>query len=778
VNLLLSRNLPAFRRALCSLLTAGRENLRLRTKLLLSFVILTISLTTATLLVVHQNAGAHAQQEIEKDAQAAMSTFQVMQRQQEITLSRRADLLASLAFMRNGDITAIEDAGNDPWQSDDCNLFLLTDATGKIMAMHLSGAPFPQADAQEMLTRSVTRRETSGWWFGGKNLYQVVVQPFYEDPSEKKELEGYVVIGRLVDDRAAKNLAKIANSEIVYRYGNDVASTTLPTLNQSELTHEIQNTSKGQVNLDGQRYYAASIDLTPGLRSGGNLLVLKSYREVTSYLQRLDHLLLALGLITILAGGALIFVISATVTRPLASLVEGVQALERGDFTYPLEAGGHDELSRLTRAFDAMRGAMRRNEQQREQLESQLRQAQKMEALGRLAGGVAHDFNNLLTVIAGHSDLLNDQLKPGDALHNNCQQIRKTAERAASLTRQLLVFSRKQVLQAKVVDLNDLIADMSKLLRRLVREDIELSLQLGDSLGRVKADPSQLEQALLNLTVNASDAMPRGGRLTVETQNIFVNKEYAATGVQVETGEYVVLGVTDTGHGMDAATKARIFEPFFTTKEPGKGTGLGLATVYGVVQQSGGFIRVESSLGQGTRFDLYLPKTNEAAVNENNETNRKKGTVPGQPKTVLVVEDEREVRELACEFLKAAGYSVLSAQDGQEGLEIAERFGRTIQVVLTDVVMPRMRGTELGMRLKTLLPHVKVVYMTGYLEQGEGNTEFLDDALFLQKPFSRETIVRQLAEAVNSKSPNTTAPGSRSITTKQATPASHEPIIA
>ncbi len=753
MNLLFRRTLAALRLALTSLLTAGQENLRLRTKLLLSFVILTISLTTATLLVVHQNAEAHAQQEIEKDAQSATSTFQVMQRQQEITLNRRADLLASLAFMRNGDVTAVEDAGNDPWQSDDCNLFLLTDASGKIMAMHLSGTPFPQADAQEMLTRSIARRDTSGWWFGGKNLYQVVLQPFYEHPSGKKDLEGYVVIGRRVDDRAAKNLAKIANSEIIFRYGNEIASSTLPALNPSELAHEIQNTSNGQVNLDGQRYYAASIDLTPGMHSGGNLVVLKSYSEVTSYLQRLDHLLLALGLITILAGGALIFVISATVTRPLASLVEGVQALERGDFTYPLETSGHDELSRLTRAFDAMRCAMRREEQQREQLESQLRQAQKMEALGRLAGGVAHDFNNLLTVIAGHSDLLNDQLKPGDVLHNNCQQIRKTAERAASLTRQLLVFSRKQVLKAKVVDLNDLIADMGKLLRRLVREDIELSLELGDSLGRVKADPGQLEQALLNLTVNASDAMPRGGRLTIATENAFVDKQYAATGVQVEPGEYVVLGVTDTGHGMDAATKARIFEPFFTTKEPGKGTGLGLATVYGVVQQSGGFIRVESSPGQGTRFDLYLPKTNEVAVDENNETDRKKAAAAGQPKTVLVVEDEQEVRELACEFLKAAGYSVLTAQDGQEGLEIAERFGRNIQVVLTDVVMPRMRGSELGVRLKARLPDVKVVYMTGYLESGEGNTEFLDDALFLQKPFSRETIVRQVAEAVNSRSP-------------------------
>lgn len=745
------RTHPTARRAFSDLLAAGQENLRLRTKLLLSFIVLTISLTSATLLVVHQNAEAHAQQQIERDVQTSLSTFRVMQRQQEKALSRRADLLASLAFMRNGDITTIEDASNDPWQSDDCNLFLLTDASGKITAMHFSGATLAMADAQAMFTRSIGRGETASWWFGGQNLYQVVLQPFYEDPSGKQNLEGYVVIGRLVDDRAAKNLAKITNSEIIFRYGDQIAASTFPGLNELALTNELHTSSNGQVSLDGQRYYPGSVDLTDSSKAGANLLVLKSYSEVTSYLERLNHLLLALGAITILAGGALIFVISSTVTRPLASLVEGVQALERGDYTYPLEAGGQDELACLTRAFDTMRSTLRKDQEQREQLESQLRQAQKMEALGRLAGGVAHDFNNLLTVIAGHSDLMNDQLKPGDALHNNCQQIRKTAERAASLTRQLLVFSRKQVLQAKVVDLNNLIADMGKLLRRLVREDIELSLQLGDSLGRVKADPGQLEQALLNLTVNASDAMPLGGRLTIETQNVFLDKEYAATHSSAEPGEYVMLSVTDTGHGMDAATKARIFEPFFTTKEPGKGTGLGLATVYGIVSQSGGFIRVESTPGKGTRFDLYFPRTNGAAEDENSQTSKTTGQLVADSKAVLVVEDEREVRELACEFLKAAGYRVLTAEDGQEALDIAQRLGRSIEVVLTDIVMPRMRGTELGLRLKAILPEVKVIYMTGYLDGGEGNAEFLDDAHFLQKPFSRSTVVAQVSDALKTK---------------------------
>lgn len=742
--------LGVLNRTISNLLRRGQENLQLRTKLLLSFVLLTASLTCATLLVVRRNAQAQAQQRIEQDVRNATSKFRVVQRQQQLALSRKADLLGWLAFMRNGGATAIEDASGDPWQSEDCNLFALADKNGKIVALHSTSPAFPPAAAQEMLMRSVSRGETSGWWFGGGSLYQVVLQPYYEDESKKKNLEGFVAVGRLIDERVARDLGRITSSDIVFRYGEEVAIGTLAPLKVLELEHQIHDYhGLTQVDLTGERYYASSVELTAGLHPAANLIVLKSYNEVADYLSRLNHLLLGLWLVAIFAGGVLIFLISDTVTRPLASLVQGVQALERGDFTHPLEAGGHDELSRLTKAFRDMRGTLQRNEERREQLEGQLRQAQKMEALGRLAGGVAHDFNNLLTVIRGHSELLLDRLQPGEALYNNSQQIRKTADRAVSLTRQMLAFSRMQVLQAKVLDINELIADMGKLLRRLIREDIEFSLRLGESLGRVKADPGQLEQVLLNLTVNARDAMPLGGRLTIETQNVVVDKNSARMRPSIEPGKYVLVSVADTGHGMDAATKARIFEPFFTTKEPGKGTGLGLATVYGVVKQTGGFIWVESEPGSGTRFELYLPRTLERLDGNLNETPRRSAASAGRRKTVLVVEDESEVRELACEFLTAAGYSVLTAQDGEEALETAGRLGESIQAVLTDVVMPKMRGPELGMRLKTLLPHVKIVYMTGYLEQDEGGGGFLEDSFILQKPFSRETLLRQVGQALN-----------------------------
>jgi two-component system, cell cycle sensor histidine kinase and response regulator CckA len=451
----------------------------------------------------------------------------------------------------------------------------------------------------------------------------------------------------------------------------------------------------------------------------------------------------------VLAGGTLVYVISDAFTRPLAGLLEGVHALKEGDFAYPIEPRGGDELAEVTRAFEGMRGTLQRNEAQREQLEEQLRQAQKMEALGRLAGGVAHDFNNLLTVIKGHSELLIDRMKPVDVFYGSAQQIVKTADRAASLTRQLLAFSRMQVLQPRILDLNTLVADMSKMLRRLVREDIEFSFRLGDSLGRVKADPGQIEQVLLNLTVNASDAMPQGGKLTIETQKLKVDDRYAHARPPLKAGQYVQLVVTDTGHGMDAATKSRIFEPFFTTKESGKGTGLGLATVYGVVRQSGGYIWVESSTGKGARFEIYLPQvvdTKEAVSYERVPAKSTRGS-----ETILVVEDEDEVRLLASEFLRAAGYSVLTAKDGVEALEVAGRLGGSIQLLLTDVVMPKMRGTELAQELKARFPNLRVVYMSGYLEQDTGSVEILEKAIVLQKPFSRETLIRQIGEALEDK---------------------------
>jgi signal transduction histidine kinase/ActR/RegA family two-component response regulator len=732
------------------MLAASVASLRLRTKLLLSFVMLSAGLTCATLLVVRRSAEVQMQHQVEEDARNATLMFQVMEHQHQTALSRTADLLASVAYMRNGDTTAIEDASQDPWKSDDCNMFALADKKGKIVSLHSTTSAFPTATAEVMLRRSLGSGNNSAWWINDKNVYQVVLQRFYDGPPLKNNLLGTVVVGRSMDSRAANDLGRVSSSQILIRYGKDAVVSTLSPIQEQEVLKQVQDQPTGQeLLIDNERFFVSSVDLTPGSLPTTNLIILKSYKEAAAYLVRLNHLLLGLGLVAVLAGGTLVYLISDTFTRPLAVLLEGVHALQEGDFGYPIEARGGDELAEVTRAFDGMRGTLQRNEAQREQLEEQLRQAQKMEALGRLAGGVAHDFNNLLTVIKGHSELLVDRMKPADAFYGSTRQIMKTADRAASLTRQLLAFSRMQVLQPRILDLNALVADMSKMLRRLVREDIEFGFRLGDSLGRVKADPGQLEQVLLNLTVNASDAMPQGGKLTIETQRIKVDEGYALARPPLRPGKYVQLVVADTGHGMDAATMSRIFEPFFTTKEQGKGTGLGLATVYGVVRQSGGFIWVESSPGSGARFEIYLPQAlgkEEEASYERAPTRSTRGS-----ETILVVEDEDEVRSLACEFLQMSGYSVLTAKDGVEALEVSKRLGGSIQLLLTDVVMPKMHGTELAQKLKADFPSLRIVYMSGYLEQDTCSREILEKAFVLQKPFSRDTLIRQIGEAFEDK---------------------------
>jgi signal transduction histidine kinase/CheY-like chemotaxis protein len=712
-------------------------------------VLVTAALTCATLLLVRRNAQEREQREIQEDALNSILTFQVAQHERQVTLHRKADLLASLAFMRNGDATTIEDVSDDPWRSDDCDLFVLADASGRIIALHSTTLAFPAPTAENLLRQSLKDGSTSGWWYSGKRLYQVVLQPFYDGLPTKTTLLGTVIVGRGIEPTAS-GLKASTSSQLAFRYGPDIVASTLSSVQERELARHLKGaTPQEKVQINGENFLASSVELTHGAQPTLSLTVLKSYSDALASLHRLNHLLAGLGVVAVLAGGLIVFAISDKFTKPLARLVEGVCALEQGNFAYPLAARGGDEVAQVTRAFDRMRDTLQRNESQRQRLEDQLRQAQKMEAMGRLAGGVAHDFNNLLTVIKGHSNLLVDRLQPVDPNHRSACQIDKAADRAASLTGQLLAFCRMQVLQPKVLDLNSLVGDMSSLLKRLVREDVLFNFQPGQQLGRVKADPGQIEQVIMNLTVNAGDAMPEGGRLTIETRNLVVDDALAQTRSPMLPGQYVQLAVSDTGQGMDASTKARIFEPFFTTKEQGKGTGLGLATVYGVVKQSGGCIWVESEPGKGSRFEVYLP-----IVHEPHETAQPIGvtTRPNpQSATVLLAEDEAGVRELAALFMRSAGYTVLAARNGKEALEIAEGSSERINVLVTDVVMPDMRGPELAKRLKALRPNLRIVYMSGYLEYNNGSGEFLEEGFFLQKPFARETLVSKVMEAIGSE---------------------------
>ena len=386
---------------------------------------------------------------------------------------------------------------------------------------------------------------------------------------------------------------------------------------------------------------------------------------------------------------------------------------------------------------------------ERRRLEEQLRQAQKMEAVGRLASGVAHDFNNLLTIIMGYSDLLLERVSLPDGMRSPVKEIEKAADQAASLTRQLLAFTRKQVLQPHIVDLNSLLTNVDKMLRRMIGKNIELVTHLPSGLGRVNADPGQIEQVITNLAVHARDAMPQGGQLTLEAANVDLDSSYATCHESVLPDHYVMIAMSDTGMGMDAETQAHIFEPFFTTKGQGKGTGLGLATTYGIVKQSEGHIWVYSEPGKGTTFKVYLPRIDQA-VEVIAPTNVPVDELPPSCQTILLVEDEEVVRSSARKLLESRGYEVLEAKGANDALEIGGRYKKHIHLLLTDVVMPQMSGRELAEHLAPLHPETKVLYMSGYADHAVVQHGLLDPGtVFLQKPFTPDALTLKVREVLD-----------------------------
>ena len=378
-------------------------------------------------------------------------------------------------------------------------------------------------------------------------------------------------------------------------------------------------------------------------------------------------------------------------------------------------------------------------------LEKQFLQAQKMEAVGRLAGGVAHDFNNLLTIISGYSEILMQRDFPNKEM---LKEIQKAGERAASLTRQLLAFSRQQVLAPEVLSLNTVVGSTEKMLRRLIGEDVRLDTVLDPSLGRVQADPGQMEQVIMNLAVNARDAMPQGGRLTIKTRNADLDEKYAQAHPEILPGRYVMLVVSDTGCGMDKATLAQIFEPFFTTKKPGQGTGLGLATVYGIIKQSGGYIYVDSEPGRGSTFRIFLPQVEATVPRRKSQLGI--SSSPGGNETLLLVEDETAVRSLIRTNLEMKGYKVLEAAEGEEALRLAQQHSGPIHLLITDVVMPLMSGRELAERLGPLRSQMKVLYLSGYTDDTVVRHGLLQGEVeFLQKPFTPGVLTRKVREVLD-----------------------------
>jgi signal transduction histidine kinase len=733
------------------------SKIRLRTKFLLSLLAISAGLTAATLLIVSYSVQNRVRESIREELRNSVDTYRSFEKQREDTLTRAAELIANLpnvrALMTTEDAATIQDASADIYRLSGSNLLVLANRAGTVSGLRTSTSGFDRGIAQEQLRRSLDRGESRDWWFGGGHLYEVWIQPIYFGAPSQNTTIGLLAVGHEIDERAARDFSNIASSEVTFHFEDISVASTLAPAQQTELARQLSGGSRNvsgtpqEIQLGAERYVVETVNLSPNGGPAVSLSVLKSLDKATSFLSGLNHGLIGLGLLSVLAGSALVFLISHTFTRPLASLVAGVRALEKGDFSYPLESSGGDEVTEVTDAFVRMRAHMEKSRGEQKQLEERLRQAHKMEAVGRLAGGVAHDFNNLLTIIRGNSDLLIDR-EGSDNFHRRClEQIQKAAGRAVSMTRQLLAFSRMQVLQPRVIELNTIVTEIGKMLPRLIGEHIEYVFLADSNLATVKADPGQIEQVILNLAVNARDAMPNGGNLTLRTSNVVMSEEEAAKRPPMTPGHYVLLSVTDTGHGMDDATKTHIFEPFFTTKEVGKGTGLGLATVYGVVKQSGGFIWVISSQGKGTTFEIYLPQVSGLVSKPDVEASP--SAIPRGSETILVVEDEAGVRELACQFLRVKGYAVLEAKDGPEALEIAGRYSGTIHLLLSDMVMPKMNGGELAGKLKAIRPKIRVAFMSGYSEfaRGEMGHEF-PHAPVLQKPFSPASLVGIVREAL------------------------------
>jgi signal transduction histidine kinase len=467
--------------------------------------------------------------------------------------------------------------------------------------------------------------------------------------------------------------------------------------------------------------------------------------------------ILILSFFIVLLGIVVAILLGISFSRPISKLVEASQEIGKGNLQYRLHLQRKDELGDLASAFNYMAAELdkkesantrlfserNRAEKEAKKLEEQLKQSQKMEAVGQLAGGIAHDFNNSLTLIKVCSQLALQELKEEDPIREKIQQIDEATTRSGELARQLLTFSRRHIEETKVLDLNRLLTNLNKMLRRAIGENIELVNKMAEDLGRVKADPGQIEQIVVNLTVNARDAMPNGGNLVLGTANVELDPEYARTHIRVIPGRYVMFSVKDTGRGMPPEVKDRIFEPFFTTKEEGKGTGLGLFMVYGIVQKYGGHITVDSEPGMGTTFKIYLPQVDEQLEEAREGVLGKR--LPRGGETILVVEDENDLRTLMAQALSGQGYKTLEAANGEEGLVLFDKYRQEINLVVTDIVMPRMTGFELTDLLLPLFPQMKVIYISGYPDNPDLQQRNLNpDTNFIAKPFSLEDLATKV----------------------------------
>ena len=711
----------------------------LRTRLLLSLLAVVFLLTASVLALIQVRMRAHVLEDLASTLHTELTVYSKVEnarrRQAEQSVALIADLPSLKALMSTGDIPTIQDGSESILRTSGADLLLLESAGGELLAVHSRSGSVPAANGRSLMAGSSGKHD---WWLVDGHLYSLNFAAINAGAGSERRFLGRLALGEEVTPQSMSGAQSLRDGAMIFERDGAVLAGSL---NQS-LWPEFQNwlaksASLGpltqEMDIGGERYLGSFVEL-----SGDHpvrLYSLRSYDQATSFLSALNQMLVILGAIAVLTGAVMGYFLSRQITRPLEDLVQASRQMEKGDFEFNIEVQGRDEVAELTRAFEQMRKSLLLSR------EGMLRSA-RLEAVGRLAGGVAHDFNNLVMIIKGYSDLLLESA-PAESRHQ-IEEIKHAAERAGGLTSQLLAFSRKQVVEPQVLDLNHSVRGMLKMLRLLLGENIELLTSLSDQIGRVKADPGQMEQVIMNLAVNARDAMTGRGKLIVETQPCTLDAEYAAKHTEVTPGSYVLLAVTDTGCGMNGETLAHIFEPFFTTKEAGKGTGLGLATVYGIVKQSKGHLSVYSEVGVGTTFKVYLPAVDQPASAPQPEQT---GEIPKGQGTILLVEDEAPLRALAAKALERSGYQVLQAGSGLEALVIAARHPGDINVVVTDIVMPRMGGPEMVEKLRHKRAGFVVIFMSGYTEAAAlENAGIGTDAVLLNKPFSTEALVRRILQ--------------------------------
>lgn len=711
----------------------------LRTKLLVSLMAVVFLLTAAVLALVQIRMRDHVAGDLASALRTESDVYSKIEAARRQQAEQSAALIANLpslkALMSTHDPLTIQDGSESILHTSGADVLILEDGSGSIVAVH-SKSPKVASSSERFLQFHSNQKHD--WWYVNGHLYDLSFAPITLGSDSEMHFLGLVALGREVTPQSIAGTDALRESPIIFeRDGRILLSSLDPTLwsdfqvwlsKSSHASHSIH-----EIDIGGERYLGNYVEL-----SGDHpvrLYCLKSYDQATGFLGELNQMLLMLGAIAVLTGALVGFALSRQITRPLEDLVHASRQMEKGDFEFPIVVQGKDEVAELTRAFAEMRKSLRLSR------EGMLRSA-RLEAVGRLSGGVAHDFNNLVMIIKGYSDLLLETASPEQ--QPQIEEIKRAGDRATGLTRQLLAFSRKQVLEPQVLDLNHTVRGMLKMLRLLLGENIELLTSLSEQIGRVKADPGQLEQVIMNLAVNARDALTGRGKVIIETQACDLDAAYAATHNEVTPGSYVLLAVTDTGCGMNSETLTQIFEPFFTTKEPGKGTGLGLATVYGIVKQSRGHITVYSEVGVGTTFKIYLPAIDKPAVAIQAQPIEALPTGHG---TILLVEDETALRNLAAEALKRLGYNVLSAGNGLEALVAVDQHAGPIDVVITDIIMPRMGGPEMVEKLRRKRSGFSVIFMSGYTEAAVlENANIGKDAVLLNKPFSTEALVRKIRE--------------------------------